>query len=323
MIVRKHPGERRQLPQPHAEWNQFEHNNVRWVDITRPSTAQVAHLREAYAFHPLHIDDVLSHLQRPKIDDNPDVGYVFLVLNLPVFDKKDRVSMPSEVDIFAGSNFVITLHDGSLKQMNRLVQHANDEELRRRLMGRGSGYLLYRIIETLIVACFPMVHRIDQHLERIELAIFDRSAQQRVVEEMSIVRRDIIGMRRIIKPNLSVVRSLEVRDRAFLRVDEEAYFGDLTDALNKLWDMLEEQKEIVEGLNDTLNSLASYRLNREMRTFTLISLFFMPMTLVASIMGMNVVIPFANSEYSLFLSLAFMLLVGLGMYLYFRLKHWI
>jgi magnesium transporter len=130
-------------------------------------------------------------------------------------------------------------------------------------------------------------------------------------------------MRRIIKPNIPVVRSLEIRERTFLRVDEEEYFGDLTDGLNKLWDMLEEQKEIIEGLNDTLAGVTSYRLNEEMKTFTLISVIFLPMTLIASILGMNVIIPYSDNPWSLPLSLLFMALLGFGMFAYFRYKNWV
>jgi magnesium transporter len=144
-----------------------------------------------------------------------------------------------------------------------------------------------------------------------------------MVKELSFVRRDIIAMRRIIKPNIAVVRSLEMRERAFLRLDNEDYFGDLTDGLAKLWDMLEEQKELVEGLDATLDSLTSHRINEEMKIFTLISVIMLPMTLVASILGMNVTLPFSDHPLALPVSLIIMVSLGLGMFLYFRYKDWV
>ncbi len=309
-------------PAPETTYQLMEHGNLRWLDLVQPTPEQVAKLRERHDFHPLHLEDVISHLQRPKIDDNPEEGYVFMVLNFPVFDKTDRVSMPSEIDVFAGRDYVITVHQGALKPLVRLVKTAADEQVRARLMGRGSGFLLYRILETLINSCFPMAYRIDEHIDRIEANIFQRDAGS-MVEELSIVRRDLIAMRRIIRPNMAVVRSLEIRERDFLRVDEEEYFGDLSDALSKLWDMLEEQKEIIEGLDSTLEGLASYRLNQEMKIFTLISVIFLPMTLIASILGMNVNIPFDSHPLALPGSLLFMALLGGGMYAYFRYKNWV
>ncbi len=307
-----------------ATEQKIEYNGLKWLDMVKPGTEQVAFLRNQYNFHPLHLEDVLSRLQRPKIDDNPEDGeeYVFLVLNFPVFDKANRLAVTSELDVFVGHDYVITLHEGRLKPLMRLVKTATDEQSRGQLMARGSGYLLYRIIEALVISCFPMIYRIDQHLDRIETEIFGRNVHV-IVQELSFVRRDIISMRRIIRPNQPVVRSLEVRDRTFLRLDEEVYFGDLTDGFAKLWDMLEEQKEIIEGLNATLDSLTSHRINEAMKMFTLISVILLPMTLVASIFGMNVTIPYADSPFALPVSLVIMIIPALAMYAYFRYKHWV
>ncbi len=307
-----------------ARSQNLEYNGLNWLDMVQPGNEQVSLLRDRYNFHPLHLEDVLSRLQRPKIDNNPESGgeYVFLVLHFPVFDKTNRLAVVSELDIFAGRDYVITLHDGKLKPLVRLVNLANDAKVQTQLMGGGSGYLLYRIIETLVSACFPMLYRVDQKLDNIEVNIFGRNVQE-MVQELSLVRRDIIAMRRILRPNIPVVRSLEMRERDFLRLDEEVYFGDLTDGLGKLWDMLEEQKEIIEGLNATLDSLTSHRINEEMKIFTLISVIMLPMTLIASIFGMNVVIPYADSPLALPVSLGIMALPAVAMYVYFRYKHWV
>lgn len=327
MIARtRQPVARHMTPPVQAMHECIKYADLLWVNIVQPGTDQVAWLREHYVFHPLHLEDVLSRQQRPKIDDNPDDSpqeeYVFLVLHFPVFDHTNRVAVVSEVDIFVGRDYIITLHDGKLKPLTRLMKHINDEQIKAQLMGRGSGYLLYRIIETLISSCFPMVYRVDQNLDTIEDGIFKRNAQQ-MVEELSFVRRDIIALRRIIKPNIAVVRSLEMRERTFLHLDEEVYFGDLTDGLSRLWDMLEEHKEVIEGLNATLDSLTSYRINEVMKIFTLISVIVLPMTLVASILGMNVQIPFANHPLSLPISLTVMVMAGLSLYIYFRYKDWV
>lgn len=330
MIARtRHPTTRPTKPAVEPEPpQQLQYGSLKWINMVKPGADQMVKMRAEYHFHPLHLEDVLSHLQRPKIDDNPEDDsehqgeYVFLVLHFPVFDKANRLPVVSELDIFAGPDYVITIHDGKLKPLVRLVRNCEDEKTRAQLMNGGSGYLLYRIIETLVSACFPMIYRVDQHLTRIEADIFG-SKVHAVVQELSFVRRDIIAMRRIIKPNIPVVHSLEMQDRTFLRLDEEVYFGDLTDGLAKLWDMLEEQKEIIEGLNATLDSLTSHRINEEMKIFTLISVIMLPMTLVASIFGMNVVIPFSEHPLSMPVALIIMSIPALAMYAYFRYKHWV
>jgi magnesium transporter len=261
-------------------------------------------------------------LQRPKIDDNDNPKYLFIVLHFPVFNEATRLSTVSEIDIFAGDDYLVTTHDMHLRPLVQLLQRAESEHDRPELMGRGTGYLLYLIIESLVDACFPMLYKLDEKLDRLEETIFEQDVQQ-TVEELSFVRRDIIALRRILRPNLPVVRSLAARERDFLHVDEDVYFGDLTDGLNRLWDMLEEHKEIIEGLDATLSSLTSHRINRETRLFTLISVIFLPMTLIASILGMNVMLPY--SEHPLALPVALLLMAGLGagMLVYFRHRNWI
>lgn len=308
---------------PKALQRQIEHNGLTWTDITYPSRDHVEYLRERFHFHPLHLEDILSRIQRPKIDDNAEPGYLFLVLHFPVFNEMSRLSTVSEIDMFIGPDFVVTTHDSRLRPLVRLGQLADEmEQARAQLMSRGSGFLLYRIIETLINACFPMLNKLDQKVDELEERIFEANVATSV-EELSFLRRDIISLRRIIRPNITVLRSLSARERSFLQLDAEAYYGDLTDGMNRLWDMLEEQKEIIEGLDATLSSLTSHRINAETKVFTLISVIFLPMTLIASILGMNVSLPFAEHPLALPISLIVMIVLALGMLAVFRNRRWI
>jgi magnesium transporter len=320
-MATRSPISARSLPAgPAAIRKHFTFAGLTWVDVVYPTRDDVNALGEHYGFHPLHAEDVLSRIQRPKLDDNDDEEYVFLVLHFPVFDEVERLSVISEVDVFVGADFVVTFHDGRLRPLRRLAQTAGDERGSALLLGRGSGFLLYRIIEALVNYCFPMIHRLDEKLDMVEEAMF-KDDTRRTVQELSYLRRDIIALRRILKPNIPVVRLMASREREFLRLDEEAYYGDLVDGLNRIWDMLEEQKEIIEGLDSTLSSLTSHRINQEMKTFTLISVILLPMTLIASILGMNVVIPFADHPLSLLAAVLLMLVMAVGLFAYFRSKR--
>ena len=311
------------LVRANAQQRQVEHADLTWLDMIHPTVAQVTYLRERFNFDPLTLEDVLSKIQRPKLDVYAEEEYLFIVLHLPVFDRANRVATSSEVDIFVGRDYVITLHDGTLKPLRRMFAAAGtDDHARAQLMGRGSGYLLYRIIDALIKYCFPMIYRIDEHLTQIEARIFGRNVGE-TVQELSFVRRDIIALRRILKPNLPVIRTLESREYEFLRLDETTYFGDVVDGLSKLWDMLEEQKEIIEGLNATLDSLTSHRINEIMKILTIISVVLLPMTLVASIYGMNIALPFDQHPLAFLIVLLIMLSAAGGMVAYFRYRHWI
>ena len=317
------PASSQALVRANSQQRQVEHSGLTWLDMLHPTVAQVAYLRERFSFDPLTLEDVLSKIQRPKLDVYAADEYLFIVLHFPVLDKTNRVAASSEVDIFVGRDYMITLHDGSLKPLRRMFAAAGtDEHARAQLMGRGPGYLLYRVVDALVKYCFPMLYRIDDQLARIEANIFERNTRA-TVQDLSFARRDLIALRRIIKPDLPVIRALEERERAFLRLDQEVYFGDIADGLNKLWDMLEEQKESVESLNSTLDSLTSHRINEIMKILAVILAVLLPMVLIASMFGMNGQLPFDQHPYAFVIVLLIMVCASGGMVAYFRYKNWI
>jgi magnesium transporter len=143
------------------------------------------------------------------------------------------------------------------------------------------------------------------------------------IREISILRRDIISFRRIIWPMRAVIGTLEPKIRRFTKMDMAVYFGDVTDHMDKIWDALDEYKEVIEGLNDTHDSLATNRTNEVMRMLTIIATILLPITVVASIFGMNIPLPFQNSSYSLLFVFLICLVIVSGMLYFFRRQHWI
>jgi len=143
------------------------------------------------------------------------------------------------------------------------------------------------------------------------------------VKEISALRRDVISFRRIIWPMRAVIGSLEPKIRRFTKMEMEVYFGDMTDHVDKIWDALDEYKEIIEGLNDTHDSLATNRTNEVVRVLTAIATILLPLTVVASLYGMNIPLPFQESPYSLVLVFVVWIVIACGMLYFFRSKRWI
>jgi len=292
-----------------------------WINIEAPTKQETDYLAENYPFHPLDLDDCLSRIQRPKIDKYDE--YLFLVFHFPVFSPEARVTTPSQVSVFIGQNYLITLHKGDLKPLVKLFnQCQTDEEIKQDHFSQGSGYLLYRIVDRLVDYCFPILNKIGGNIEAVEDAIFSVKVRG-TVRGISTLRRDVISFRRIIWPIRAVIGSLEPKIRRFSKMDMEVYFGDTVDHLDKIWDALDEYKEIIEGLNDTYDSLASNRTNEVMRMLTVIATILLPLTVIASIYGMNVPLPFQESHYSFLIVFFVWALVVAGMLYFFRRHHWI
>jgi magnesium transporter len=305
----------------------IEHGGVRWINIETPTPVSVAYLRENFTFHEPDLEDVLDTLQRPKFDEYDD--YLMLVLQFPVHSKLTRTTNSSEVDIFVGRDYVITLHDTRLKPLVRLFDTVEHEpEQREEIFGGGAEYLLHSIIDHLLDYCVPITRRISQRIELIDDMIFERSSLH-VIEEIAIVRRDIIATRRIIKPQVQVINQLDRRIRFFFkqRGDEEeeleAYFGDLVDKISKVYDILDDAKEVVDSLSATTDSLTSHRLNEVIKILTIFSVIMLPLTLISSVYGMNVPLPMEEHPLSFFYLLSSMALITILMVVFFRWRRWL
>jgi magnesium transporter len=295
--------------------------DLTWVNIEQATEKETKYLSENYPFHPLDLDDCLSRIQRPKIDEYKD--YLFLVFHFPVFSKEVRVTTPSQVSVFISQNYLITLHKGELKPLVKLFKECQiDEESRQENFSQGPGYLLYRIIDRLVDYCLPILNKIGDNIEEAEDRIFS-DRMRGAIKEISALRRDVISFRRIIWPMRAVVGSLEPRVRRFTKTDLAAYFGDMVDHVDKIWDGLDEYKEIIEGLNDTHDSLANNRTNAIMRILTIVATIFFPITLIASIWGMNIPLPFQHSSYSLLYIILIMVGIISGMLYFFHRQRWI
>src|ERR671934_2455976 len=187
---------------------------LRWVNIERPSPLECAWLEEQFDFHALDLEDVLSRNQRPKIDEYPE--YLFIVLHFPVFDRAVGRLNAGELDIFVGRDFVVTLPNQPLQPVSYLFERCRaKEDLREQLFARGSGYLLYRIIDDSFDYCFPMLRKIGNKLDLLEDEIFEGRSEE-VVRDTFNVKQEIINFRKVVRPQRTVLRDLENAKQRFL-----------------------------------------------------------------------------------------------------------
>jgi magnesium transporter len=297
-----------------------EANGLRWINIERPRPIDRAWLEEHFDFHPLDYEDVFSRNQRPKVDEYDD--YLFVVLHFPRFDKQVGRLNAAELDVFVGPDYVITLPNEPLDPLEYVFERCRvDGNVRDALFGKGAGYLLYRIVDSCVDASFPMLRKIGNKLEDLESDIFEgRSAD--IVRDLSNAKQEIINFRKIVRPQRAALRDLD-RTRRYVPEDLEIYFDDIVDASERIWDMLENFKEVVEGLEDSNEAVLSHRLNDALRVLTAFSVLFLPLTLIASVWGMNVHVPGEDDLTAFWLILGMMVVVLLGLLALFRRRGWL
>jgi magnesium transporter len=301
--------------------------DLTWVNIDSPTRRESEYLAQHFPFHPLNLDDLLSRLSRPKMDEYKD--HLFIVLHFPFWNREQQAIISSELNIFIGENYVVTVDcTGNLKTLAKFFKVCqSDEESQRENFSQGSAYLLYRIIDRLVDCCLPILNKIGDKIEGIEDVIF-LERRPAILRDISILRREVIAFRRIIWPIRAVIGSLEPKVHRFSKTDLAVYFGDMVDHLDKIWDGLDEYKEVVEGLHATRDSLAANRLNDILRVLTIVATIATTLTVIVSFYGMNIPIPGSwEAPGGSHLTLRFVLLaIGVatgGMLFYFYRKHWI
>ncbi len=309
---------------------ELQDEGLTWIHLDSPSYEEAHELASRFGWHPLDVEDVLSRRQRPKVDVYPDEdvdrrgGYLFAVLHFPVYDKSVGRLNAGELDVFLGPDYLVTLPSVELRPVSLLFRRAlENEELRHQLFTRGSGRLLYEVLDDLYDYCFPILDKIGFKLEQIDEAIGGDEGARELVRDIHRVKQEIISYRKIIKPQRPTLRQLERQVERFLPEDLELYFDDIVDASERIWDLLDNYKEVVEALEDTNESLISHQQNDILYVLTIFSVVMLPLTFITGFFGMNVHFPGFNTWAAFVASIALMAVIVVAMLGFFRFKKWL
>lgn len=295
----------------------IKYSNISWTHINNPKDDDFDFLINEYKFHPLDIDDCKNIKNiRPKIDvyDN----YYFMNLHFPVYDKFNNFIEIRELKIFWGKKYIITLVKGDLKVKDIF----NDEKKNKLLDINNSDTLLYNILNKLNNKTQNVIDKTEQDVNDCGKMIFDKRAEK-TIQKISMSRKNIILLNTMIKPHIILFSKLNngVIDGFAKNMDD--YWGNILDYYQKLWDTIEDLGELITGYSTTFDSLQANKTNEVMKILTLISSILLPMTFVASLYGMNIILPLQNNSNSFSLILIIMVLIVIIMISYFKFKKWI
>src|SRR6476469_2440926 len=262
--------------------------SLTWVDIQKPTRKKMKVLEESYLFHELNIEDCLSKIQIPKIDRHED--YIFILVHFHTISKKDSIPRSSQLAIFAGADYLVTVHQGELRALTEMFQICKvNEKQRDSFMGTSSGYILNSIIDLLVDDLLHILLKLEGNLDDIEDVVFDEKVA--VAKEISLLRREITTLRRVVIPLKRIILDLSKDIQKFSEEDLTLYFDDVKDHIDKVIEVLEESKETIEIFKDTDFMLSTEKSNKILAVLTILFTLSIPATVVAAIYGMNVNLP--------------------------------
>lgn len=301
-----------------------DRSGLLWIDFGDEPAETARPILEGFGFHPLAIDDCLEETHAPKLDDWGD--YLYLVLNYMHLagNGTEWETEIDELDIFLGPNYVITHHDNPVSAIDETLA-ACDRDIRN--VQEGADHLLYKIIDNLVAEYMPVVEKIDEAIDRIEGEVFD-TPRPGTLERLFTVKRVLLSMRRILLPQREVLNKLARDDYKVIDRRDRIFFRDIYDHLVRLHDLNESLRDLVSGALDSYLSVTNNRLNDVMKTLTIITTLFMPITFVTGFFGMNFFEPVAGligwTARDVFIfTLGLMLLVPVIMYTWMRRRTWV
>lgn len=297
-----------------------------WIDLQNPDRQYMEDLARDYSLNALNVEDCLTKFELPKLDTYAE--HVFLILHFPPLASK---IMPkySQLSIFMGKDFLITVHQGDLLPLVELVNVCNsdaDPERKDRLLGKSTGVLLHEIIDILVDDLLHTLRRIIANLDDIEEVVFDE--RRSVARKISVLRREITMLRRIVSPLKRIVLETSRQVPRFSATEDlTLYFDDIIDHVDKVIDTLEESKETMEIYKDTDFMLSTEKTNKVLAVLTIIFTLAIPATVIGTFYGMNVNLPGGAEQpgtYTAFVIVILASVIPAGiMFTYFKKVGWL
>jgi len=297
-------------------------NQITWIDILDPQEKDLHYLKEKFRLHPMILHQFLPPIHRAKIEEHN--GQLFIVLHFPVFNKKTRHTRAVELDIIVTFDTIITSHPIEIPALRTFFNDCSLQAYHQNQCFQSVGHLLFRLLDFLIDSCLPMLDHISENIEQIEKEVF-AGKQKEMLSEIATIKRDIIDFRRAIKPQKSVLDILYKKTDHFFSGALKPLAQEVVGSNIRVWNTLENHKELIESIEQTNNSLLSYKISDIMRILTVVSFITFPLSVIVGFFGMNVFekVPVIHHPFAWFYILIGMFFSTGLMIAYFWYKKWL
>ncbi|MFI5275587.1 MAG: magnesium transporter CorA family protein [Candidatus Saccharimonadales bacterium] len=305
----------------------LEHEHVTWVDVQNPSKEVLSELEQKYQLHPIHLLESTQKIQHNEVDSEKE--YLFFVMHYPVASGQADELIFGQVGIFLGKNFLITIRNAASASIVNLYEEYQHADHARQYFKHGAGYILYVLIGRLLNEISMMTDVVNTELDEVEDLVFGNSKSDAL--RIGELRQKIVKLTRIIGPKRLLLEDLADQINSFTHKDLAKYYANNTKAANRLWEVIQEAKETVEIYKDADFTTSTEQTNQILAVLTILFTLTIPITVIASVYGMNVNLPggimlvpwkFLGTYTTLIVLVALSLLLAFSMFLYLRVKKW-
>ena len=301
----------------------IKNKTLTWEKLTRPSKKNLETSLGKYKFNDLHLTDCLPPIQRPRLSS--DYDYLFMILNFPVYKNKTKEIEPMELDFFIGKDYIITVQDQAYAPLDDLFEELRKNPTKQKKATKSPGYLVFEILNACLIGTVPLLNILNVDIAEIEKKIFQKNDKDTIREILNITR-NIVAFRKSIMAHKSVIRKFIDKSSSLFPINGLSdYFSELINYTKEIWDSLDNYKETIDALQQSHNSLHSWKLNEIIKTLTIFSVVIFSLTLFAAIFAIRLDsgMPFVNSSWSFWKFLGLEAGVSLIILAIFKRKHWL
>jgi magnesium transporter len=292
--------------------------SVIWLDIRDPNEDDTALLQEEFGFHPLVVEDAVGKQQRPIIRAHN--GYYFLVFYAAHYNRQLLDVKLQAISLFIGRNYLISVHYGYIQRIDITAQRWKEPYTG---VESNIGSLVYALLDGIVDDYFPIMDTMGEQIDHIEERLFTRFREDRLPRILAM-KRELLYLRRVVGPQRDIVNTL-MRREVYATNDKDAiYFQDLHDHLMRVSDQIDVYRDLLSHVQETYLSQQSNRLNETVKVLTLSSIILMVDALIAGIYGMNFeYMPELAWPLGYPFAIGLMIIIDIGLFLFFRRRNWI
>ncbi|MBU1000829.1 magnesium transporter CorA family protein [Patescibacteria group bacterium] len=268
----------------------ISNGRITWIDIRNPSRKEISGLVQKYPFHPLHLEDCMSKGHFPKIEQNLEDKYLFLLLRFPTLNPNEENISINQICFFLGEDYLVTIHDSSKDTVSKIFSECEkSKEQRKAYIDNSSAHLLYTIINQLTDDLTQLLQIIIKEVDETEDVVFDDKVSG--VYKIGQLKHRILSSRRIIRPLKSLIAEMTDKINKFSSTNLSIYFENIADTVDKAWETLEEARETVDIYQDADFTFSTEKTNRILAVLTILFTFTLPATVIGTFFGMNILLP--------------------------------
>ena len=297
----------------------ISHQNFKWIDIVKPTDEDIAFLEKNFPFHHLIVEEIKTPTYHPLIELYDD--YIFIILHFPNLNSSGEHIHNVEIDFLITKDSLVTVRYEAFSDFEVLFNATNQSPAA--FMGKTTGHLFHHVIKQLLNKTFPELDRIKEAIDQVENQIFERFNED-IIEKIALLKREILDFLRALKPQKSVWDTAPSIFMTFWGKQLKPYLSDIVADYHRTLHIAETHKEIVDSLHLTCSSLLDNKRNYVIKVLTIFTAIILPLSLVASIYGMNLkFLPLADHPQTFWWFLLGML-AATGLFLaYFRKRGWL